>query len=243
MSGFGILVAGFLSLVLWFQVSGAPTFYVCPIDELDSPDGFIVAKEEALTSGELAAFVISALVETLLFVGSILGCDAQQLQFAKYSRATRFVGAIVRKQSFLQIYAWFLYVHVFLNVGVAIYLFVVLTNFHNNAVRVACDNTITDAEAQDQCRGLLSVAGKVFIAVTAIVLVAEICTSTISDSSNNGLTRAQTVPSSQRGTSTSSSARSAINETGSAQTTVPSAWSPSTAVSATDRDQRRFTCR
>lgn len=138
MSGFGILVAGFLSLILWFQVS--------------------VAKEEALTSGELAAFVIAALVQTLLFVGSILG----------------FVGAIVRKQSFLQLYAWFLYGHLFLNIGVAIYLFVVLTQFQGNAIRVACENTIGNAEAQDQCKGVLTVAGKVFIAVTAIVLVLEI---------------------------------------------------------------------
>ncbi|TEB38201.1 hypothetical protein FA13DRAFT_1761465 [Coprinellus micaceus] len=137
MSGFGILVAGFLSLILWFQVS--------------------VAKEEALTSGELAAFVIAALVQTFLFVGSILG----------------FVGAIVRKQSFLQVYAWFLYVHLILNLGVAIYLFVVLTQFHSNAIRVACENTIGNAEAQDQCKGVLTVAGKVFIAVTAIVLVME----------------------------------------------------------------------
>lgn len=75
MSGIGILVAGFLSLILWFQVSGASALHICLLTCATHWRGFIVAKQEALTSGELAAFVISGLVETLLFVGSILGCD------------------------------------------------------------------------------------------------------------------------------------------------------------------------
>ncbi|KAJ2918025.1 hypothetical protein MD484_g2409, partial [Candolleomyces efflorescens] len=136
MSGFGILVAGLLSIVLWFQVS--------------SP--------ASMTTGERAAWVIAGIVETILFLASILG----------------FVGSIVRKQSFIQTYAYILYGHFFLNIGAAIYLGYVIIHFHGIATRVTCDETIIDEAAQADCRGFLRVTATVFIVIAAIVLLAEL---------------------------------------------------------------------
>ncbi|KAF5317088.1 hypothetical protein D9611_003834 [Ephemerocybe angulata] len=135
MSALGILVAGLLSIVLWFEVSAMAN----------------------MTPGEKAAFVIAGIIETLLFIGSILG----------------FVGAIVRKQLFLQTYAYFLYVHFFLNVGAAAYLFVMLGKFQDNASRVACDETITDGGAREDCQGLLRVTTTVYIVIASVVLFLE----------------------------------------------------------------------
>ncbi|RXW25601.1 hypothetical protein EST38_g271 [Candolleomyces aberdarensis] len=137
MSAIGILVAGLLSIVLWFQVS--------------APAG-------SMTTGERAAFVVAGLVETILFLASILG----------------FVGSIVHKQSFIQAYAYILYGHFFLNIGAAAYLGYVVIHFQGTATRVACDETITDDDAQAECRGLLRITATVFIVIAAIVLLAEL---------------------------------------------------------------------
>ncbi|KAJ2931484.1 hypothetical protein H1R20_g5627, partial [Candolleomyces eurysporus] len=137
MSAIGILVAGLLSIVLWFQVS---------------------APAASMTTGERAAFVVAGLVETILFLASILG----------------FVGSIVQKQSFIQTYAYILYGHFFLNIGAAAYLGYVVIDFQRNATRVGCDETIIDDEAQNDCRGLLRITATVYIVIAAIVLLAEL---------------------------------------------------------------------
>ncbi|KAG6841878.1 hypothetical protein C0991_005608 [Blastosporella zonata] len=111
-----------------------------------------------MTSGERAAFVIAALVETFLFVASALG----------------FVGTVVRKQLFVQIYAYFIYVHFVLNIGVASYLLYLVTHFSANATVKACQDTIQNEQAQEQCTGLLKVAQGVYFAIAAIVLLVEL---------------------------------------------------------------------
>ncbi|KAG6849565.1 hypothetical protein H0H93_007346, partial [Arthromyces matolae] len=111
-----------------------------------------------MSSGERAAFVVTGLVETLLFVVSCLG----------------FVGAIVRKQLFLRIYAYFLYVHFVLNIGVAAYLLYVVAHFSANATAKACQSTIENEQAKSQCTGLLKVATGVYVTVTTLVLLIEL---------------------------------------------------------------------
>ncbi|KAG6911115.1 hypothetical protein DXG01_003855 [Tephrocybe rancida] len=111
-----------------------------------------------MTSGERAGFVIAGLVETLLFVASSLG----------------FVGAIVRKQLFIQIYAYFIYVHFLLNLGVAAYLMYLVTHFSANATVKACQDTIQNEQAKAQCTGLLKVAQGVYFAIAAVVLLVEL---------------------------------------------------------------------
>ncbi|KAG6845923.1 hypothetical protein H0H87_000729 [Tephrocybe sp. NHM501043] len=136
MSLLGMIVAGALSIVLWFEVASS-------VD---------------MTGGERAGFVIAGLVETFLFVASSLG----------------FVGAIVRKQLFVQIYAYFIYVHFLLNIGVAAYLLYLVTHFSANAAVKACQETIQNKQAEDQCTGLLRVTQGVYLAIAAIVLLVEL---------------------------------------------------------------------
>ncbi|KAH0589047.1 hypothetical protein H2248_004820 [Termitomyces sp. 'cryptogamus'] len=111
-----------------------------------------------MTSGERAGFIVAGLVETLLFVVSSLG----------------FVGAIVRKQLFVQLYAYFLYVHFLLNIGVAGYLLYLVTHFSANATTEACQDTIQNKQAQSQCTGFLKVAEEVYLVVAATVLLVEL---------------------------------------------------------------------
>jgi len=135
MSLLGMIFGGVLSIVLWFELSS--TIY--------------------LTGGERAAFVVAGIVESLLFVASVLG----------------FVGAVVRKQRFVQIYAYFIYGHFLLNVAVAGYLLYLVTHFSASATVKACQETIKDPQAQGQCTGLLKSAQGVYFAIAGIVLIVE----------------------------------------------------------------------
>ncbi|KAF8070510.1 hypothetical protein FPV67DRAFT_1487667 [Lyophyllum atratum] len=119
---------------------------------------FEVASTADMTSGERAGFVIAGLVESVLLVASVLG----------------FVGAIVRKQLFVQIYAYFIYVHFLLNLGVAAYLLYLVTHFSSSAAVKACHETIQNQQAKDQCTGLLKIARGVYFAVASIVLLVEL---------------------------------------------------------------------
>ncbi|KAF8161150.1 hypothetical protein B0H34DRAFT_368361 [Crassisporium funariophilum] len=131
----GCLVAGLLTVILWFEISST----------------------KGMSGSELAAFILAALTETILFGASIFGL----------------VGAMVRKQLFTQIYAYILYVHFVLNLGVAAYFLYEITRVTNNAKTLACETAIQDPEAQDQCTGLISIARWVFFFVAAIVLFVE----------------------------------------------------------------------
>ncbi|KAF8664370.1 hypothetical protein AX16_000742 [Volvariella volvacea WC 439] len=135
MSAIGMLLAGLLMIVIWFEVSSNHT----------------MEKENRI------AFIIAGLVETLLFVASILG----------------FVGAVVRKQTFVQAYAYIIYFHFFLNLGVAIYFLYVITRVGQNAAMVACLETIQNEDAEDQCVDLLKIAKAVYIVVSTIVILTE----------------------------------------------------------------------
>lgn len=119
---------------------------------------FEVASTPDMTSGEKAAFVCAGLVETLLFAVCILG----------------FAGVIVRKQLFVMIYAYFTYFHFVLNVGVAIWLLWLVTHGTENAAVNACQRTIQNQDAQNQCIGLLKIAKGVYIGIALVVLLAEL---------------------------------------------------------------------
>ncbi|KAF8664371.1 hypothetical protein AX16_000742 [Volvariella volvacea WC 439] len=85
----------------------------------------------------------------------------------------RFVGAVVRKQTFVQAYAYIIYFHFFLNLGVAIYFLYVITRVGQNAAMVACLETIQNEDAEDQCVDLLKIAKAVYIVVSTIVILTE----------------------------------------------------------------------
>ncbi|KAJ7462381.1 hypothetical protein B0H11DRAFT_2055469 [Mycena galericulata] len=135
MSVLGMLFAGLLSILLWFELASTPD----------------------MSSNERAIFIVAGLVETLLFVASVLG----------------FVGAVVRKQVFVQIYAYFIYVHFILNLGVAIYLLYFLVHVSTTDQVKACQDAIQNTTAQSQCTGLLKVGLGIYGAVASIVLLTE----------------------------------------------------------------------
>ncbi len=87
------------------------------------------------------------------------------------------MGAIVRKQLFVRIYAYFIYVHFFINVAVAAYLLWLITHFTENTATKACQDTIKNTGAQQQCIGILQIARGVYFAVAALVLLIEMCPS------------------------------------------------------------------
>lgn len=135
MTVLGMLFAGLLSILLWFEVASTPD----------------------MSSSERAIFIVAGLVESLLFVVSVLG----------------FVGAVVRKQLFVQIYAYSIYVHFVLNLGVAVYLLYMLVHVSTTDQVKACQLAIQNTAAQAQCTGLLKIGLGVYGAVAAIVLLSE----------------------------------------------------------------------
>ncbi|KAK0212572.1 hypothetical protein DFS33DRAFT_1377052 [Desarmillaria ectypa] len=116
-----------------------------------------VASTPDPTSGERAGFVLAGLLETFLCVVSILG----------------FVGAVVRKQLFVRIYAYSIYVHFFINVGVAAYLLWLITHFSESTATKVCQDTIKNTDAQQQCVGILQIARGVYFVLAALILLIE----------------------------------------------------------------------
>ncbi|KAJ7346700.1 hypothetical protein DFH08DRAFT_869057 [Mycena albidolilacea] len=136
MTALGMLLAGLLTILLWFEV----------------------ATTTDMSSKERTIFILAGLVETLFFVASILG----------------FVGAVVRKQLFVQIYAYFIYIHFVLNLGVASYLLYTLVHVSTIDQNKACQLAIQDPTAQGQCTGLLKFGLGVYAAVAGFLLVSEL---------------------------------------------------------------------
>ncbi|KAF7288717.1 hypothetical protein HMN09_01377700 [Mycena chlorophos] len=135
MAVLGMLFAGILSILIWFEVSSTYDF----------------------TKGEKAAFVIAGLVETFLFVASMIG----------------FIGTVVRKQVFVQAYAYFIYFHFLLNVGVAAFLLWFLVHVSTIDQHALCQLGLHNVDAQNQCTGLLQVGLGIYGAVAGAVLLTE----------------------------------------------------------------------
>lgn len=87
----------------------------------------------------------------------------------------RFIGVVVRKQLFVQIYAYTIFLHFFLNIAIGIFLIWLVTHFSTTAAYKVCLDTIQDPEAQKQCTGFLNTARSVWIVVTILVLLIEMC--------------------------------------------------------------------
>ncbi|KAJ3920439.1 hypothetical protein F5877DRAFT_38140 [Lentinula edodes] len=137
MSFLGILFGGLLSILLWFEVSDTSS---------------------SMDPHERTAFILAGLVETLLFIASVVG----------------FIGAIVRKQVFILIYTYFIYVHFVVNVAVAGFFLYVVLHFSSTAIAKACDDTVKNAGAQAQCTGIFSDFKTIYIVVALLVLFIEL---------------------------------------------------------------------
>jgi uncharacterized membrane protein YozB (DUF420 family) len=90
---------------------------------------------------------------------------------------TRFVGAIVPKQFFVQTYAYFTFGHFILNIAAATYLLYVVAHFSTTTTGNACQAIIQNARDKDQCIASLTIAKWVYFVVTGIVLLIELCAS------------------------------------------------------------------
>lgn len=137
-----------------------------------------------MSSKERAAFIIAGLTETLLFVASILGfvlaLFLRVLSYEFYLCArynSRFAGAIARKQLFVMIYAYFIYAHFLLNVGIAAYLLWMITHVASTDIVKGCEQGLKNMQSQDQCTGLLNIAKEVYFVVASLVLLIELCMS------------------------------------------------------------------
>ncbi|EJD02687.1 uncharacterized protein FOMMEDRAFT_140590 [Fomitiporia mediterranea MF3/22] len=130
-----LLLSGLLMVILWFEVA---TNY------------FMSGKEKA-------AFIVAGLLETFLFLASVLG----------------FIGTLARKQSFVVIFVSFLYVHFLINLGVAIYFLWMVTHAANQDIVKLCQEGIRNQQTQDQCKGLLNITKGVYWGISLLVLAVE----------------------------------------------------------------------
>jgi hypothetical protein len=89
----------------------------------------------------------------------------------------RFAGVVARKYLFLTIYAYFIYVHFFINVAIATYFLWMVVHGANRAIVKACQGAVKDMGGQDQCEGLLKITKQVYVAVASLVLLVEMCAS------------------------------------------------------------------
>ncbi|KAJ4002113.1 hypothetical protein F5050DRAFT_1559297 [Lentinula boryana] len=137
MSFLGILFGGLFSILLWFEVSDTSS---------------------SMDPHERTAFILAGIVETLLFIASVVG----------------FIGAIVRKQLFILIYTYFIYVHFIINLAVAGFFLYVVLHFSSTAIGKACDDTVKDAGAQAQCTDIFSDFKTIYIVVALLVLFIEL---------------------------------------------------------------------
>ncbi|KAJ7579116.1 hypothetical protein C8J56DRAFT_964862 [Mycena floridula] len=118
---------------------------------------FEVANDRGLPKEDHITFAMIALVETLLLAASTLG----------------FVGAVVRKQLFIQIYAYFIYFHLALSLGVALFLLYVVSKFSTTAAYKICLDSIRDSNAQNQCIGVIATLRYIYFAVSTLVFLSE----------------------------------------------------------------------
>ncbi|KII92578.1 hypothetical protein PLICRDRAFT_37348 [Plicaturopsis crispa FD-325 SS-3] len=135
MSLFTILLAGAGSILFWFETG-----------------------DSNLTEQYRAIFILAGVVESLLFLVSILG----------------FAGAIARKQLFVHIYAIFLYFHLLVNVGVLGYVAWMINHAAHNDILAACQKGVKDAGAQDQCSDLIQIVQGVFAGVAGLSILIEL---------------------------------------------------------------------
>lgn len=83
----------------------------------------------------------------------------------------------MRKQLFIVIYCYFLYVHFLINVGVGSFLIWKINHTTTVDISVACQKAITNTDAQKQCKGFLNTTQGVLNGIIVLVLLIELCTS------------------------------------------------------------------
>jgi hypothetical protein len=132
-----------------------------------------------LTSKERSLLIVVGVVQTLLFVASVLGYVGPiLLRFGSSSITSvisRFAGTVVRKLLFVRLYAYFIYGHFVLNLVVAIYFLWAATNAANDNALKACQAAVEDPQAEAQCKKVLRATIGAFFGIVFLVLLIELC--------------------------------------------------------------------
>ena len=94
-----------------------------------------------------------------------------------YPLLRSFIGVVARKQLFVMIYAYFLYVHFVINLIVGIYFLVTVRQSNRQQLVNYCSEVFVDTSVESSCARLMNVSTYVFIAIVAALLLLELCES------------------------------------------------------------------
>ncbi|KAF8444528.1 hypothetical protein L210DRAFT_3530161 [Boletus edulis BED1] len=140
--------AGFVLIsILTFLLSGAVSVIIW----------FEVFHSYQLSAKERVAFILAGIVESILFLASTIG----------------FIGVVARKQLFVTIYTYFLYVHFVLNLIVGIYFLVTVRASNREQLVDYCAEVFVNTSTESSCPGLTRVSTYVFMAIVAALLLFE----------------------------------------------------------------------
>lgn len=118
-----------------------------------------IGRTPDMTSAERAAFVLAGLTGVSFFLVSIFG----------------FVGAVVSKQSFVQLYTYFTSGHFCLNIAASTYLLYMVVHFSTTATERVCQDITQPPEAKERCIVSLTIAKWMYFVITVMVLLIEFC--------------------------------------------------------------------
>ncbi|KAG1808288.1 uncharacterized protein BJ212DRAFT_1224760, partial [Suillus subaureus] len=131
----------------------------------------------SLTSQEKSSFWAVGIIETILLAVSVIG----------------FIGAVARKQRFVAVYAYFVYIHLLLNVIVGIYFLVTIRQSNRQQLVDECYTVFSNNPSESNCQSLMNVSTYVFIAVVSLVLLLELYGALIATRYLNTLTKQKKV--------------------------------------------------
>lgn len=143
---------------------------------------FELSHSYSLSSKEKSSFWAVGIVETILLAVSIIG----------------FIGAVARKQRFVRIYAYFIYIHLLLNVIVGIYFLLTIRQSNRQQIVNECYAVLANNPSQSNCQSLMNISTYVFIAVVSFVLLLELYGALIATRYLSTLTKQKKVEHSRR---------------------------------------------
>jgi len=175
---FGVLVMSFLSWILsgavsfllWFEIASEDSISFCH-RRLTSSTG---SHDPPLSSSVRIAFIVAGVVESALFLASTAGLVSLYPRCYIYLTVyNRFVGVIVRKQSLLQIYAYFHYIHFIINLGVGSYFLWIVT--HTATVDEIAVCVGQNNGGQNPCNNVFDAGKGIFIGIIVLIWFIELC--------------------------------------------------------------------
>ena len=180
MSVLGILLAGVLSVVCWFEVSR--TYY----ETLPLNGAGLINPRWGPAYKQTARGLYRRCNRRNAFLPHLNrrvcpGLHPHNDRTLTVSYVVRsLIGSIVRKLTFVTAYTIGLYIHFFINLIVAAYLFyVILHATHADTVNL-CQHALKNAQSQGQCESLFSTIRGVYAALASFVLIVELCECTVS---------------------------------------------------------------